>query len=311
MVNEISKTKHSILKMLRDSRETLSGQQMSENLKISRVAVWKNIKSLRDMGYSIEGTASGYILTDDKDLLYSWEFKGVGDNYHTYRELTSTMDIARIEAEKGCDEFTTIIAEKQSAGRGRGEKQWLSNEGGLYFTTVLKPRLPMAYHYIYTLAAAVVLNDTVKEIYNIPLSVKWPNDLLYNNRKLAGILTEFHVLGDRLKWLNLGIGINVNNSIDNDMRCSIREISGSIQDRKILLSSFEGKYKKLIDNNSPSEIRSLWKRDNFTLKKDIRLKTSSGQVFNGIAEDIDATGALLIRGNNNIKTQALFGDIYE
>ncbi|MDA3809794.1 MAG: biotin--[acetyl-CoA-carboxylase] ligase [Spirochaetaceae bacterium] len=310
MVNNKNSTKVKILSMLRNSPDFVSGQKMSDHLGISRVAVWKHIKSLQELGYRINGSSTGYTLIDDKDLLYSWEFHKNRENYQTFSELISTMNTARDEVEKGCDSFTTIIAEKQSAGRGRGNHIWQSNEGGLYFTTIIKPELPLAYHYLYILAAAVAIREAVEELYRIPAKSKWPNDILFEEKKLAGVLAEFQASGDRIKWLNLGVGINVNNINNIENSCSIKEIIGSKQDRRILLTTFEDKYKKILSDSGPVEILNRWKKNNYTLNKKIQLKSITGKLFKGIAEDIDSSGSLMIKDNNKNITKALFGDLF-
>ena len=296
--------------MLRNTSGAVSGQKIADKLMVSRVAVWKQIKSLQELGYHIEGTPSGYYLNEQMDHLFSWEFEKEKENYHIYRELNSTMEIAREKAEENCDGFTTIVAEKQSSGKGRGNRTWLSNEGGLYFTMILRPELPSAYHYVYTLGATAVLSEIINRDFNIPVSAKWPNDILYKDLKICGILNEMHISGDSIKWLNLGVGINVNNPPPLESGTSFKAISGLDYDRKNLLFTFEEQYKKLLRENLPEQIRQKWKTGNYTINRKIHLKTSSGQSFSGIAEDIDATGALLIKDKQNKIKQALFGDIY-
>lgn len=297
--------------MMRDSRGPVSGEQMSTSLSISRVAVWKHIKSLQELGYSIEGTPSGYILYDTGDHLYSWEFDSPRKNYHTYRELNSTMDMARRKAEENCDNFTTVIAETQNEGRGRGNRKWESDEGGLYFTTVLRPQLPSAYHYIYTLAATTVICETVRELCSVDLQTKWPNDVLAgNNRKISGVLTEIHMTGDSISWLNLGVGINVNNNPGLEKSSSLKDLCGRPVSRRDILTLFENKYRKLLDSINPADVRSRWAGNSCTINKKIELHTGSGRILKGTAEGIDESGSLLIRDNSNKVKQALFGDLY-
>ena len=310
MVNQETDKKKVILSMLRNSSKCVSGQDISNRLNVSRVTVWKHIKVLQELGYKIEGSSQGYTLKEESDRLYSWEFESNRYNYQTYRELSSTMDVARDKAVSGCEEYTTIIAETQSAGKGRGDKNWISNEGGLYFTTILRPSLPSSYHYVFTFAATSVLCEIIKENYSIPVKVKWPNDIMIDEYKICGVLSETHMFGDRINWLNLGIGINVNNDPQLKTSSSLKKITGLQYDRKELLTTFEDKYKKLIMENSPEEIRKKWKNDNYSLNKKIHLKTISGQIFKGTAIDLDATGALIIKNNKNELKQALFGDNY-
>ena len=310
MVNERANPKKIILSLLRDSNETVSGQKMSIKLGISRVAVWKHIKALQELGYAISSTSSGYKLEKEKNHLYSWEFENSHDNYQTFKKLSSTMDKAREEVEKGCKTYTTIIAETQSAGRGRADRTWKSDEGGLYFTSILRPELPSAYLYIYTFAASIVLKRSIFQLYHVQSELKWPNDILHNGKKLAGILTESNIRGDRINWLNLGIGVNVNNTPSLENSCSINSIKGTDQDRKILLTTFEINFKKLIKSHTPGEIRSLWLMDNLSINKNINMKSSTGQRFNGVIETVDSGGSLIIREKNNKVKQALFGDIF-
>jgi BirA family biotin operon repressor/biotin-[acetyl-CoA-carboxylase] ligase len=311
MVNKANNTKKKILTMLRENMSHQSGEYMSEKLGISRVAVWKHIKTLQEMGYAITGSASGYIFNDEKDYLYPWEFEKERDNYIIFKHLDSTMETAREKAEKGCPPFTTIIAGTQSAGKGSADRKWVSDEGGLYFTIILKPDLPSAYHHIYTLAAAAALRESVESLYSIRSSTKWPNDLLYNDKKIAGILTEGLIKGNRFNWLNVGIGINVNNHPGLENSSTIKNISGKSHDRKKLLTTFEDSYRKIIKENSPDEIIRLWKKNNHTLGKNVSLRSVSGRVLKGLAKDIDASGSLLISDREKNIQQALFGDVYQ
>ncbi len=310
MVNKSSGTKKIILSMLRNSDSSVSGEQMSEKLGISRVAIWKHIKTLKELGYKIVGSSTGYILQPDNDFLYSWEFDTNADLYMTYKELSSTMEKAKEEAEKKCSPFKTIIAETQSAGKGQADRNWQSDKGGLYFTTILRPQLPSAYTYLYTFAATAVLSEVIRSLYNLEAEAKWPNDLLINGKKIAGVLTENHSKGTKINWLNLGIGINANNNPQLSNAESLKNLCGRKIDRKELLTTFEKRYKATIETSTPDEICNLWKRNNQTINSRLDLKSGTGECFKGIAIDIDRTGSLLIMQSNNKVKQALFGDLY-
>lgn len=296
--------------MLRNSDKPLSGERISEKLNVSRVAVWKQIKTLKDLGYHISSSSSGYTLDENTDHLYSWEFEGGKEHYQAFRELDSTMDLAREYAREGCTDFTTVVAESQKKGRGRGSHQWISPEGGLYFTWVIKAGLPLAYHYIYTFGAAAALVQSVRALTGIELSTKWPNDVYRGDKKVAGFLTEMETSGDSLKWLNLGIGINVNNEETSPIGISLKEINGSVLDRRDLLTQFEKTYRSLLRENNPEEIRKLWCRKSLTLGKKVALKTADKRLLEGTAKTIDSSGSLIIENKNNKTQQALFGDLY-
>lgn len=310
MVNDQNFKRQTILSMLRNADKPLSGQLLAENLDVSRVAVWKQINSLKELGYDIVSTPNGYILEKDSDHLYSWEFSEERENYHSYKVLNSTMEQAALQAEQGCPSFTTIVAETQTGGKGRGDRTWISSDGGLYFTWVIRAELPLAYHYIYTLAAAIAITQTAGELYNIELETKWPNDVFRQGKKVAGILAEMKCSGDSLTWLNLGIGINVNNDPSLKSGISLSEIAGRSLDRKEILTTLESSFKNILSEYSPEEIRNIWSRQSCTIGKTVTLKPAKGPLIEGNALNLDAAGALVVETDKGIKQQALFGDHY-
>jgi len=309
MVNEKSSSRKIILSMLKNSSAPVSGEVISQHIGVSRVAVWKQIKNLQELGYPIESSPAGYTLENGIDHLYPWEFDGGKENYKAYRELDSTMNKARELALKGCSDFTTVLAEKQNRGRGRGSKTWDSREGGLYFTWILQPDLPLAYHYIYTIGAAAVLSRTIRELTGLETWTKWPNDLLSSKGKIAGFLTEMECSGDRISWLNIGVGINANNEADQRGRSSLKELSGSTIDRKSLLNLFEQNFRQLLRSENPQTIRRLWERESSTIGKNVLLQSRYEGTFSGRAAALSPAGSLIIR-NRDKETQAPFGDTY-
>ena len=133
-----------LLDRLRREKGVLSGERMSRELGLSRVGVWKQIHTLRDMGYPIEASHNGYTLSGEPDFLYPWEFPGREALIHYRGEVDSTMGEAHLLAEGGCPEGTVVAADAQLKGRGRGKRVWTSEKGGLYFTVVLREELPLA-----------------------------------------------------------------------------------------------------------------------------------------------------------------------
>ncbi|MBB6482545.1 biotin--[acetyl-CoA-carboxylase] ligase [Spirochaeta isovalerica] len=296
--------------MLRNSREPLSGERISRELGVSRVAVWKQIQNLIELGYGIESSSAGYALKDEADHLYPWEFPQEKQNYNAFKELDSTMTEARKIALKGCSDFTTVVAEKQNKGRGRGTKSWDSREGGLYFTWIIKPELPLAYHYIYTIGAVAALSRTVNDLYGVDARAKWPNDLVAPEGKVAGVLSEMECSGEKISWLNLGIGINVNNKLDSEDRTSLKELSGHSIDRKELLNSFEEQFRRMLSRETPGSIRAMWENRNSTIGQAVRLRSEQEGLLTGRAVGLTKSGSLIVR-KGKIETTALFGDIYE
>jgi BirA family biotin operon repressor/biotin-[acetyl-CoA-carboxylase] ligase len=148
-----------ILKELRSRQDIVSGEYLSSTLGISRVSVWKHIHRLQELGYSILSTANGYQLLGSPDILFPWEFGDREDRIHYFAELSSTMDTAKEIARKNCSDFTVVIAGRQTAGRGRLNRQWLSEDGGLYFTLVLRPEIPLPASFRVNFLASLTLRQ--------------------------------------------------------------------------------------------------------------------------------------------------------
>ena len=203
--------KGKILSVLRTRNDIVSGEYLSSTLGISRVSVWKHVHKLQDLGYKIVSTSNGYQLIDSPDIPYSWEFPNREDRIHYYSELSSTMDTARDLARKNCPEFSVVVAGQQTAGRGRLNRQWLSDDGGLYFTVVLRPDIAVPISSRVNFLASLTMARILRERFQIEAVVKWPNDILVEERKLSGMLSELEAEGDRVSFINVGMGINVNN----------------------------------------------------------------------------------------------------
>ena len=204
--------KGKILSELRTRNETVSGEYLSSTLGISRVSIWKHIHKLQELGYNIVSTPNGYQLIDSPDILYPWEFPDREDRIHYFPELTSTMDTARDLARKNCPEFSVVVAGRQTAGRGRLNRQWLSDDGGLYFTIVLRPDIAVPISSRVNFLASLTMARVLRDKYKIDAAVKWPNDILVDDQKLSGMLSELEAEADRVFFINVGMGINVNNN---------------------------------------------------------------------------------------------------
>ena len=321
--------KEKILQALfKTSDKTISGVALSEELGISRVAVWKHIKSLKASGVIIDSTSKGYSLPDKDDLLFPFCFEKYQDKIHFFPSVSTTMNtakkMARANSGSGIDDFSVIIAQDQTNGRGRLNREWISSAGGLWFTLILKPDLPPPLAYILNFAASLSLSKCLHTLFKIDAKVKWPNDLLIKNEKLAGLLSEMETEGDMLKFVNIGIGLNVNNNPKKDIpdSISIKNIIGKrVSRRKILiqfLSIFEELYQGINNNNiSSQKIISMWKEHTSTIGKYVSIETF-GKKYKGLAIDIDTTGALLLQvgdGANDRHTEdsikkVIYGDCF-
>jgi BirA family biotin operon repressor/biotin-[acetyl-CoA-carboxylase] ligase len=129
-------------------------------------------------------------LPHDPDSLHPWAFDAWQDRIHYFEETTSTMDEAMALARKGCPDFTVAVAQRQTRGRGRMQRTWLSADGGLYFTVVVRPDIPMMLAGLVNLAAAIDMADLLRSMHRVDAQLKWPNDILVGNHKICGIVPD-------------------------------------------------------------------------------------------------------------------------
>ncbi|MBF0199917.1 MAG: biotin--[acetyl-CoA-carboxylase] ligase [Desulfamplus sp.] len=329
---------------------TVSGPEISLALNISRVAVWKQIKQLKDMGYPVASGPRGYLLDMDSDIPMPFYFKGREDMIHYFPVLGSTMDKARELAREGAPHMTVVIAGEQESGRGRLCRKWFSSRGGLWFTLVVRPNLPPTMAWQVNFAASTALASTIRREFHMDVRLKWPNDLLFDDKKLAGLLSEMETYGDMISFVAIGIGLNVNNSPSRDEpnAVSMGDILGEKVDRRILLSAFlDGFESTLSGHGIPVPCRGVpgdgescnrgscvysgidypgnegstgpglghpsivdsWKRMTGTIGRDVRIETYD-ETFEGLAVDVDDSGALVIRQEDGFIRKINHGDCF-
>jgi len=303
--------KATILKLLRQGGAFVSGEAMSAQLGMSRVSVWKHIRALQAGGYAIESAARGYRLTREDDLLQPWEFPGREELLHCHAVLDSTMDAARTLARAGCPSFTVVTADRQTRGRGRLDRRWLSEPGGLYFTLVLRPRLPASLAALTTFAAGLEWARLLEAEYGVAVGLKWPNDLLVGERKLAGMLSEMEAQGDLVTFVNVGIGLNVNNApaAAGLAAVSLKELTGRALPRRALLARFLGRMESRMQEKGLAGVTAEWKTYAATLNRPVRIETLHDTIA-GIARDVDETGALMVELPDGTLTRVVHGDCF-
>jgi BirA family biotin operon repressor/biotin-[acetyl-CoA-carboxylase] ligase len=218
-----------------------SGQSMAAEPGVSRTSVWKAVKILKASGYPIEGNDRGYAWKGgDRDFLYPWEFGNHEKLFHHWVSTDSTMNRAAELAARGCPGGSVVSAEEQTAGRGRNGRKWDSGKGGLFFTLLERPSLTASEYYRISMAAQIASVKALTRVSGTPCFLRWPNDVYGAGGKLAGILTEFQAEGDRLKWISIGIGVNVNNRAGESSALSCAELSGRVLSRReVLLAILE------------------------------------------------------------------------
>ena len=300
-----------LLQILRSEGDVVSGEVLSTELGISRVSVWKHIHKLKEYGYPIHSTPKGYQLSGDPDVLYPWEFPTRESKIHYFSEVSSTMDIARQKARKGCPDFTVVIAGRQDQGRGRLSRSWHSVEGGLYLTIVLRPSISPVLSLRIGFAASLSLVQTLRSLYGIDAMVKWPNDILVAERKVSGMLAEMEAESDRIKFINIGLGVNMNNDPTpvEQNAISLRELLGRPISRKKLLAEFLDRFERRVDSRHLDNVLQEWKPYSNTIGRYVKIITHN-EASEGTAVDVDDNGALILQLADGSKKKIIYGDCF-
>jgi BirA family biotin operon repressor/biotin-[acetyl-CoA-carboxylase] ligase len=297
----------------------VSGTKIAEDLHVGRSEVWRLVQQLRQVGVDIAGhPATGYRLQSAPDLLLpdmlSPLLRGTifSDRIHHYYKIGSTNDVAMEAASDGEPEGSVFLAEQQTAGRGRGAHQWHSAEStGIYCSVVLRPVLPPSEILILSLAAGLAVYDAVQEVDSraVP-DLKWPNDLLINRKKFCGILTEMNAEATRVRYLVVGVGMNVNHAgfpkeLQN-VATSLRLETGTEWSRielcAALLKSLEREYRQLTEDlpARDSILRRFQERSSSARGKLVEVSENGG--FEGITEGLDSRGFLMVRTREGLRT---------
>lgn len=316
-----------ILNILRTHRDSYaSGEDLCKSAGISRAAIWKRIESLREEGYDIEALPHlGYRLTSIPDRLIAMEIKWklktriLGREIISYKKLDSTNDVAYELAEKGMKEGAIVIAEEQQKGKGRHGRTWSSPpKGGIYMSCILRPKMTPSEISQITLIAAVSVATAIRAVSGLAASIKWPNDILINNKKVCGMLTEMKAEQDAIDFIVLGIGINVNTPSRNlpHGATSIKEEAGHLaRDGHISRIELAQKVLEELDRDylvlktaGPGPIIEEWKRLSAMLGSRVKVVLPH-ETFEALAHDIDPDGALVVRLESGMLKKISSGDI--
>lgn len=302
------KIKYSILeKLLARKGEHVSGEELAHELAVSRAAVWKHIQALRAEGYMIESSTNlGYSLVSTPNKLAPAEIKAglktqiIGKDIQYFEETESTNIIAR-EIAGSVGEGTVVIAESQTGGRGRMGRKWISPEGGIWLSIIIKPKIQPLYASRITLLAGVSVAKTIRG-YGLAAKIKWPNDVLINGKKVCGILTEIEAEIDLIDFCVVGIGIDANvdtESFPEEFRetsTSLKKELGSEIDRvefvQRLLGEFESLYLKF-QKDGFSPILEEWRNMSATIGEWVKITTQARTIY-GEAIGVDSEGALVL-----------------
>lgn len=310
-----------ILEFLKKKSEYASGEEISERLGISRQALWKHIQELRDTGYDIVAVPHlGYQLLSSPDRLLAGEIshglntKFIGRKICYLETAPSTMGIAAQMGMSGCPEGAVVVAEAQTRGKGRLGRAWISPKyQGIYLSLVLRPKLMPAQSPILTLMAAVSICEAIKETCGLDAKIKWPNDILIHNKKVGGILTELSAETDEIRFIVIGIGLNVNNDRKmlvegaTSLKEQMREEVNRIVLLQEILRRIESNY-LILQKKTAKAIIDKWRLFNLTLGRRIKV-ISHGEHLEGEAVGIDTDGGLLLRRDSGLTQKVMAGDV--
>ncbi|MBE6063302.1 MAG: biotin--[acetyl-CoA-carboxylase] ligase [Clostridium butyricum] len=313
-----------IINVLKSSNDYVSGESLSEQLNVSRTSIWKHIKKLKLKGYEIDGISNkGYKLIFSPDKLTEVELmpllktKKIGKTIYHFDNINSTNIKAKELAKNDAPDGSIVIAEEQTLGSGRFNRKWSSPKGGIWFTLILRPSLPPSEAPKITQIAGAAIYKTFESM-NIKSTIKWPNDLLINEKKVCGILAEMKCDMDSIHYLVLGIGINVN--IDKaDFDDSIKDTATSLKieanksfSKKNILSdfllNFETLYNDFLNNLDLSKTVAICKNHSNIWGKKAKLITyNKEEIVTCIS--LSDTGNLIVKDKNGIEKPVLSGEI--
>jgi len=290
------------------SKKTVSGEFIAQNLNISRVAVWKKIKKLEDLGYKIDKSKSGYRLISRPSKLLPFEIlpflktSKLGKNYIYFEKINSTNIF--LKERKDLDDGTVVLAEYQEGGKGRKGRKWISPAyKGLYFSILLKKNFNVINLLKLSLFFGYIVRNVIQNYVSDKVYIKWPNDIYLNEKKLGGILIETELEGNEVNRVIVGIGININSDMEDlksvlDIATSLKMEEGKDFDRREIfiniLENIENRLEELDNFNPSEEINQflLWKGEKIIiLDEDLE----------GILEGVDSNGGLIIRTDEGRK----------
>ncbi|MHB9286326.1 biotin--[acetyl-CoA-carboxylase] ligase [Halobacteriales archaeon Cl-PHB] len=289
----MQQTRKQVLDGLADG--PVSGPALADQLGVSRAAVWKHVEALRDEGFAIDSGDDGYELSSVPEFGGGPVEYGLDAPFEVeyHDSIPSTNERARELAAEGA-ENVVVLADEQTGGRGRLDRDWSSPSGGVWLSILLRPQVPPARVPLYTLAAAVAVARAAREA-GVEAEIKWPNDVLVDGAKLTGILTEMEGEADRVSWLVVGIGVNANvdrAALPEDVDAtSLRLEVGEDVDRRLFTQRLLEAFDTL--RGDPDAVLPAWRDLSVTLGQDVRVETPGG-VVTGTAVDVSDPGTLVV-----------------
>jgi len=296
-------------------------------LRISRVAVWKHIKKIQDLGYTVESKQKlGYKLISNSELLLPWEItanlktKIIGKHVYYFDTIDSTQNQALKMAEDVANNGVIIVAAKQTGGRGRSGRRWISPAGGIWVSIILHPTFDISITTLFPIASALALSIAIEKTFLIQPELKWPNDLTIKGKKVAGMLVDVSLESNKIESLVLGVGINFDvnaKEIEKSLKGTpnfygVASLSDQKQNVKPvqLVQSFLVELEKIYKSLNAKQTKKIiaeWTARSSTIGKNVELNTPDSKI-KGKAIKIDDDGALVV--SENSKTHRIIaGDV--
>lgn len=302
--------KSEILSLLRERGDYVSGQELCGRFGVSRTAVWKAVNQLKKEGYCIEAVQNrGYLLAQEDEVFGQNELESrmkrtqwAGHPVTFYSGINSTNLQAKLDAESGAKQGALVVADMQTAGRGRRGRSWSSPAGtNVYFTLILKPDYAADRVSMVTLVMALAVAEGIRETCGMEAGIKWPNDIVINGKKACGILTEMSVEREYIQHVVIGVGINVGLQ---EFAPEVAAAATSLQaecGRKVpraalvahIMEAFEKYYALFLEELDMSPLLEEYNRLLVNRGREVRILDPKGE-FTGVSQGIDRTGELLV-----------------
>lgn len=315
-----------ILELFRSGDGLVSGAALSRLLGVSRTAVWKHVKALRANGYQIEAVpAKGYRLLSSPEVLTNLDIaaglatKRIGSSVVCLKETESTNAVAFKMAEEGAREGTVVIADAQTAGKGRLGRIWLSPAGvNLYCSVVLRPPIAPVAACQLTFLSVVAVARAIESCTALKPLIKWPNDILINGKKVAGLLNEMNAETEKVNFVVLGIGVNLNVRMSDlgegllrHPATSLLEAGGVKVNRaeftRTLLRELDRLYDRFLQEGE-GPVRAEWLERSAIRGRSVRVSQGNRE-FSGVVQGVDSFGALLVQLADGTVETVLSGDV--
>jgi BirA family transcriptional regulator, biotin operon repressor / biotin---[acetyl-CoA-carboxylase] ligase len=304
----------------------VSGTKIADEISSSRSEVWRLIQQLRSLGVDVAGhPATGYQLRSVPDLLLPEILRPLlrgtvfDAHLHHFYKIGSTNTAAMAAAAEGAPEGSVLLAEEQTAGRGRGANSWQSPRStGIYCSVVLRPAMPPSDVLVLSLASGLAVHAAIQQVDSrVSPDLKWPNDVLIDGKKVCGILTEMNAEATRVRYIVVGVGINVNQaSFPKELQAtSLRLVTGSEWSRvelvAALLKSLDREYRQLVEDPDvrSSILQRFAQHSSWVFGKKVRIE-ENGSAFEGTTEGLDPRGFLQVRTLHGLQT-VLSGTVRE